>query len=54
MTSGSDGASTADGFDALLPPAVARKAEDAGVAKANMRIVVSDFARLARPDAAWM
>jgi len=33
-----DQPSGADGFDALLPAAVARKAEDVGVAKANMRV----------------
>src|SRR5690349_1061268 len=38
MTRGSDDASTVDGFDALLPGAVARRAEEVGVVKANMRI----------------
>ena len=38
MTSNSDEASGASGFDALLPAAVARKAEDVGVAKASMQI----------------
>jgi formate transporter len=37
MTSNSDVTSVAGGFDALLPAAVARKAEDIGVAKASMR-----------------